>query len=65
MSETMRAVIVREAGAPEVLRLEDRPIPVPIAVQVLIRIEAIGLSRSEMFTRQGHSANRCRANVRS
>lgn len=55
MADSMRAVVIRKAGAPEVLRLEDRAIPVPDAGQVLIRVEAFGLNRSEMFTRQGHS----------
>lgn len=55
MTKTMRAVVIREAGAPEVLRIEHRPLPVPNAKQVLIRVEAFGLNRSEMFTRQGHS----------
>lgn len=55
MTETMRAVVIREAGAPEVLRIEHYPLPVPNAEQVLIRVEAFGLNRSEMFTRQGHS----------
>jgi len=55
MTKTMRAVVIRQAGGPEVLSLEDRAIPVPNAEQVLIRVEAFGLNRSEMFTRQGHS----------
>jgi NADPH:quinone reductase-like Zn-dependent oxidoreductase len=55
MTETMRAVVIREAGAPQVLRIENYPVPVPNAEQVLIRVEAFGLNRSEMFTRQGHS----------
>lgn len=32
-----------------------RPIPTPQPGQVLIRIKAFGLNRSELFTRQGHS----------
>jgi NADPH:quinone reductase-like Zn-dependent oxidoreductase len=55
MTETMRAVVIRKAGAPEVLQIEHCPVPVPNAEQVLIRVEAFGLNRSEMFTRQGHS----------
>lgn len=35
----------------------QRPIPTPQPGQVLIRIKATGLNRSEMFTRQGHSPN--------
>ena len=51
----MRAAVIREAGGPEVLRLEDVPVPVPRDGEVLIRVRAFGLNRSELFTRQGHS----------
>lgn len=53
----MKAVVVREAGPPEVLKIEEIPIPQPNEGWVLIRIKAFGLNRSEMFTRQGHSPN--------
>lgn len=53
----MKAVVVREAGPPEVLKIEEIPIPKPKDGWVLIRIKAFGLNRSEMFTRQGHSPN--------
>jgi NADPH:quinone reductase-like Zn-dependent oxidoreductase len=52
---TMRAVVVRSPGGPEVLKVEEIPVPAPKAGQVLIRIKAFGLNRSELFTRQGHS----------
>lgn len=51
----MKAVVVYEPGGPEVLKIEQRPVPRPEAGQVLIRVEAFGLNRSELFTRQGHS----------
>lgn len=51
----MKAVIVHEAGGPEVLKLESRPIPVPKHGEVRIAVKAFGLNRSELFTRQGHS----------
>ncbi|KIW62646.1 hypothetical protein PV04_10803 [Phialophora macrospora] len=54
---SMKAVVIHEAGGPEVLKLEQRPIPTPAADEVLIRVKAFGLNRSEMFTRQGHSPN--------
>lgn len=54
-NQRMKAVVIREPGGPEVLQVEDIPIPVPGPHQVLIRVKAFGLNRSEMYTRQGHS----------
>jgi NADPH:quinone reductase-like Zn-dependent oxidoreductase len=51
----MKAVVIRKPGGPEVLKVERRPIPKPRSGEVLIRVKAFGLNRSEMFTRQGHS----------
>ena len=53
----MKAALVYRPGGPEVLQIENRPVPTPDAGQVLIRVMAFGLNRSEMFTRQGHSPN--------
>ncbi|KAH8915035.1 zinc-binding oxidoreductase [Atractiella rhizophila] len=53
----MKAAVIREAGGPEVLRIEERPIPQPKAGELLVEVKAFGLNRSEMFTRQGHSPN--------
>lgn len=55
MALMMKAVVVHEAGGPEVLKIEQRPVPTPGPGEVLIRVEAFGLNRSELFTRQGHS----------
>jgi NADPH:quinone reductase-like Zn-dependent oxidoreductase len=51
----MKAAVIREAGGPEVLRIEDVPIPTPQNGEVLIRVKAFGLNRSELFTRRGQS----------
>jgi NADPH:quinone reductase-like Zn-dependent oxidoreductase len=51
----MNAAVVHGAGGPEVLKLERLPIPVAQPGQVLIRVKAFGLNRSELYTRQGHS----------
>jgi NADPH:quinone reductase-like Zn-dependent oxidoreductase len=51
----MKAAVIHAPGSAEVLRLEEIPIPVPRRGEVLIRIRAFGLNRSELFTRQGHS----------
>jgi NADPH:quinone reductase-like Zn-dependent oxidoreductase len=52
---TMKAAVIHEAGGPEVLKIESLPIPTPQTGEVLIRVKAFGLNRSELFTRQGHS----------
>src|SRR6266853_4469264 len=57
MTTTMKAAVIHEAGGPEVLKIESLPIPTPQTGEVLIRVKAFGLNRSELFTRQGHSAS--------
>ena len=51
----MKAAVIREPGAPEVLVIEELPVPQPATGWILIRVKAFGLNRSELFTRQGHS----------
>jgi NADPH:quinone reductase-like Zn-dependent oxidoreductase len=52
---SMKAAVIREAGGPEVLHIESVPIPTPGSGEVLIRVKAFGLNRSELFTRLGQS----------
>jgi len=49
----MRAVVLDGPGPAEALVIRDRPIPVPLPGQVLIRVRAFGLNRSELHTRLG------------
>jgi len=51
--KTMRAAVMHSAGDPDVLKMEDVPVPTPEEGQVLIKVMAAGMNRSEMFTRQG------------
>jgi NADPH:quinone reductase-like Zn-dependent oxidoreductase len=49
----MRAAVIRQPGGPDVLKVEEIPVPTPASGEVLIKIMAAGMNRSEMFTRQG------------
>ena len=51
----MRAVVLDAPGLPEALQIRDRPVPTPQTGQVLIRVRAFGLNRSELHTRLGLS----------
>ena len=42
----MKAILVREFGGPEVLKLEDVTTPRPAAEQVLVRIRAVGVNHT-------------------
>ena len=53
----MRAAVVHEPGGPEVLKIEERPIPQARAGWVFVRVRAFGLNRSELITRAGGSGD--------
>ncbi|MGH1565409.1 zinc-binding alcohol dehydrogenase family protein [Mumia sp. DW29H23] len=53
MPRTMRAVVLDAPGPPSSLALRDLPIPQPRPGEVLIRVHAFGLNRSELHTRLG------------
>ncbi len=50
---TMKAVALDAPGPPEALQIRDLPIPTPRFGQVLIKVAAFGLNRSELHTRLG------------
>jgi NADPH2:quinone reductase len=49
----MKAILVREFGGPEVLKLEEVPTPKPAAGQVLVRIYAAGVNPYDTYMRAG------------
>jgi NADPH:quinone reductase-like Zn-dependent oxidoreductase len=53
----MRAAVCVSAGDPEVLQIRELPIPAVRAGWSLVQVKGIGLNRSELRTRQGHSPN--------
>ena len=52
----MRVVEITSFGAPEVLRLGQRPLPVPGAGELRIRVAASGVNRPDVLQRKGHYA---------
>jgi NADPH:quinone reductase-like Zn-dependent oxidoreductase len=49
----VRAVVLREFGPPEVLRVEDVPEPQPIPTEVKVRVHAAGINPVDFKTRAG------------
>jgi NADPH:quinone reductase len=49
----MKAIVVHEFGAPEVLKLEDMPAPKPGPGQVVVRIRAAGVNPFDTYMRAG------------
>ncbi|MBN9505250.1 MAG: NAD(P)H-quinone oxidoreductase [Altererythrobacter sp.] len=50
----MQAIAIAGAGGPEVLRLEERPVPRPDPAQVLIQVAYAGVNRPDVLQRLGH-----------
>ncbi len=49
----MRAVVLHEFGAPEVMAVEEVPVPEPIPTEVQVRVHAAGVNPVDFKTRQG------------
>ena len=49
----MKAVVYERYGPPDVLRVEDIPKPVPAPDEVLVRVHATGVTRSDAHLRAG------------
>ena len=54
----MKAIVVREFGAPEVMKLEDVADPTAGPNQVLIRVRAVGVNPVETYIRAGAYARK-------
>ncbi|HEY2255674.1 MAG TPA: NAD(P)H-quinone oxidoreductase [Variovorax sp.] len=50
----MKAIEITSFGAPEVLRMVERPAPVPGAGELLIRVAASGVNRPDVLQRMGN-----------
>jgi NADPH:quinone reductase-like Zn-dependent oxidoreductase len=52
----MKAVVLRELGGPEVLRVEEVPDPQPSAGEVVVRLRAAALNHRDVWIRTGRYA---------
>lgn len=50
----MIAIGIKAPGGPDVLVPEERPVPVPGAGEILIKVEAAGVNRPDVAQRKGH-----------
>src|SRR4051812_27004674 len=53
----MKTALLYHPGEPDNFSIETRPVPTPKEGQVLIRVRAFGLNRSELMTRKSLSPN--------
>jgi NADPH:quinone reductase len=54
----MRAIVLREHGGPEVLRLEEMPVPTPGRRQLLVQVHATSVNPVDTKVRRGGGARR-------
>ncbi|HEY7087321.1 MAG TPA: NADP-dependent oxidoreductase [Tepidisphaeraceae bacterium] len=57
-NSTMSAVCAREAGGPEVLKIEQIPKPTPAASELLVKVYAAGVNPVDWRMRQGGAGRR-------
>ncbi|MGZ3929384.1 MAG: NAD(P)H-quinone oxidoreductase [Mucilaginibacter sp.] len=50
----MKAIVITRPGGPEVLQMEERPLPACRANEVLIKVAAAGVNRPDVYQRKGN-----------
>ncbi|MCF0056805.1 NAD(P)H-quinone oxidoreductase [Dyadobacter sp. CY356] len=50
----MKAVVITKPGGPEVLEIQERPVPVFKSDEILIKVYAAGINRPDIFQRKGN-----------
>ena len=51
---TMRVVEITTPGPPENLQIGERPVPTPLAGEVLVKVAAAGVNRADILQRRGN-----------
>jgi putative PIG3 family NAD(P)H quinone oxidoreductase len=54
MPDMMRAIAITRPGGPEVLALEQRPVPSPAPGEILVRVGVAGINRLDILQRLGN-----------
>jgi NADPH2:quinone reductase len=53
----MRVITASHYGAPEVLRVEERPVPLPEPDEVVVQVKAAGINLMDTYVRRGRHAS--------
>ena len=51
--DQMSATVIREPGGPEVLEIQQRPVPQPGPGEIRVRVRAAGVNRADLLQRRG------------
>ena len=51
--DKMSATVIREPGGPEVLEIQQRPVPQPGPGEIRVRVRAAGVNRAYLLQRRG------------
>jgi len=54
LPETMKTIEISEFGKPDVLAIGERPLPIPAADQILLKVTAAGVNGPDIVQRRGH-----------
>jgi len=50
----MKAIVITQPGGPDVLQLAERPVPAYSSTEVLIKVQAAGINRPDVYQRKGN-----------
>jgi NADPH:quinone reductase len=50
----MKVIVVEQPGGPEVLKMQERPVPSPGLDEILIKVSAAGVNRPDVYQRKGN-----------